>query len=396
MKKVISLLLALAMLLTVLAGCGKEPAPPAPEQESTVQTPETPAEPEVPAEPEPEPEPEPVREAVELAFEGNEDKFKTYGRTYTAHRGLHCDWAASGIEFTVDCEGDIVLRYMATIPGPLQVSVDGAADERYVVKEGNTEKMTIAAGLTPGEHTVRVVRDHDIDTAGGILVLKTLEYTGFADTLRPAADQELYIEFIGDSITSGLGCLGGDRLYVTRFDEYHSATHAYSYLTAKALDADWSLVSRGGVGLFKATTNGNATAFDMYQSNNVWAKGGDYTFDRKADIVVLALGTNDSSSVSTGAEFREGFKRMVDLIREKNGEDVQIVCIWGMMSTTWGNQMAIASDECGIHCIRVTQDNNGSTWKEGATKHPHADGHAVVAQELTTYIKENVLPQMNK
>ena len=107
MKKVLSVLLALAMLLTVFAGCGKDPAPTTSEQE-TVQTPEvpeTPAQPEAPEVPA-EPEPEPVREAVELAFEGNEDKFKTYGRTYTAHHGLHCDWAASGIEFIVDCEGD--------------------------------------------------------------------------------------------------------------------------------------------------------------------------------------------------------------------------------------------------------------------------------------------------
>ncbi len=392
MKKTIALLLALVLALSLFAGCGKEPAPTTPEQDTT-QTPETPVEPEVPETPV---EPEPVREPTEINFEGNEDKFKTYGRTFTAHKGLHCDWAASGIEFTVDCEGDIVLHYMATIPGHLQIYVDGEATSRIVVKEGNNEDMTIAEGLTAGEHTIRVVREHDIDSSGGVLVLKSLEYTGLADTLRPAEDKELYIEFIGDSITSGLGCMGGDRLYVTRFDEYHSATHAYSYLTAQALNADWSLVSRGGIGFYSATTNKNVNAFDMYKSFNPWVDGGDYTFERKADIVVLALGTNDSGYSGSGEDFRAMFADMVKLIREKHGEDVQIVCVWGMMSTTWGNQMAIAADECGIHCVRVTQNNEGSTWKEGRTKHPHADGHAIVAQELTSYIQENVLPLLKK
>jgi len=42
---------------------------------------------------------------------------KTYGRTFYTDTGLRCDWAASGIEFVVDCEGDVALSYMATVPG---------------------------------------------------------------------------------------------------------------------------------------------------------------------------------------------------------------------------------------------------------------------------------------
>ena len=404
MKKTLSLLLALVMLFGLFAGCGKEPAvpkqPSASTGDTTTQTPEMPAAPETPevseTPAEPEPEPEPVREAVTLAMTEAQDKVKTYGRSFYTEEGLRCDWAASGIEFTVDCEGDIKANYDATIPGYFQIYVDGEATSRPEIKEKKDVVLTVAEGLPAGEHTIRMVREYDIDTAGGVFLLKSLEYTGFADTLRPAEDKDLYIEFIGDSITSGLGCLDG-RQYTTRFDSVHSATHAYSYLTAQALDADWSMVSRGGIGIFKGTTVGNKTVFDMYPSYNCWYPNApEYTFERKADIVVMALATNDHSSVNTGAEFRAGFKQLMDLIREKHGQDVQIVCVWGMMTTTWGNQLTIAAEECGVHCIRVTQNNNGGSYKAGGTGHPHADGHAIVAQELTTYIQEKVLPQLKK
>ena len=386
MKKLLAVLLLLSMVLG-LAACGgtTPPAPETPETPPVSDTPDTPAE----------PTPAPVRVPVTLELASAQDKIKTYGRTFYTDTGLRCDWAASGIEFVVDCEGDIKLGYMATVPGYLQIFVDGEAGARPMIEEGGDSKeIVIAEGLTAGEHTIRVIRDHDIDSGGGVLVLQSLQYTGFADSFRAAAEKDLYIEFIGDSITSGIGIMDGSRPYVSRFDEIHSPTHSYAYLTAQLLDADWSLVSRNGIGLFKGTANGNKNAFDMYPSYNCWIDGTqDYDFARKADIVVLALGTNDRSVVSSGDEFIGGVKKMMDLIREKHGADVKIVCVWGMMSSALGTEMTKVAGDNGAYCVRVTQNNEGAPVRDGATGHPIAEAHAVVAQELSTYIRERVLQQ---
>ncbi len=374
MKKLLSILLLMAMLFSLVA-CGGTPP----------ETPEAPAE----------TEPAPVRKSVTVELASAADRIKTYGRTFFVETGLRCDWAASGIEFVVDCEGDLVLSYMATVPGYLQIFVDGKAGARPMVEEGGERKdVVIAEDLPAGEHAIRVIRDHDIDSSGGVLVLQSLKYTGFADSFRAAEEKELYIEFIGDSITSGIGIMDGSRPYVSRFDEIHSPTHSYAYLTAQLLDADWSLVSRNGIGLFKGTTVGNKNAFDMYPSYNCWIEGTpDYDFARKADIVVLALGTNDRKVVSSGDEFSASVKKMIDLIREKHGADVKIVCVWGMMSTALGSELTKVAEDNGAYCVRVTQNNEGAAVNEGGTGHPIAEAHAVVAQELSAYIRESVLHQ---
>ena len=67
MKKTLSLILALVMLLALMAGCGSEPAAPAaPAEPAPTVDPAAPTEPEGPAEPEAPAEPEPAE--VDLAI----------------------------------------------------------------------------------------------------------------------------------------------------------------------------------------------------------------------------------------------------------------------------------------------------------------------------------------
>lgn len=373
MKKLLCLFLGCAMLLSI-AACGSTPEAPEPPGEPVAENPV-------------DPEPEPVYEAMEIVLKDNPDKVKALGRTLMQDDGLHCDFPGSGIEFIVNCQGDVTLAYNCTIARGLgQVFVDGEEGLRPTFLNG-TGTVVIAENLAPGEHTIRVVWELDILKTGHSWSIRSIGCTAVADSFRATENKELLIEFVGDSITSGYGVLS-DRDYNVPYDTVHSATHSYAYLTAQLLDADWSQVSRGAMGLYRPVND--KVAADLYRSYNCYEPNApDYDFARPADIVVIAQGSNDRSCPSS-LEFRRLLTEMVNLVREKNGEDVQIVIIWGMAYMTWAAEMNLTAQELGCHGIQLTKNNAGG---EG---HPNAAGMALNAQELSTFLREEVIPLVKK
>jgi len=377
MKKLLCLLLVLSTLLSI-AACGTTP-----------EVPETPGDPvvETPTEPETPVEPEPVYEAMEIVLKDHPDKVKTIGRTLLRDDGLYCDLPGSGIEFIVNCQGDVTLTYnCATTRGLCRAFVDGEESKRPSFLKG-TGTMVIAENLAPGEHTIRVLWELDILKTGHAWSIQSIGCTAVADSFRATEDKDLLIEFVGDSITSGYGVLS-DRDYNVPYDSVHSATHSYAYLTAQLLDADCSQVSRGAMGLYRPVEG--KVGMDLYLSYNCYDPSApDYDFARPADIVVLAWGTNDSSCPSS-QEYRRLLTEMVNTVREKNGEDVQIVIIWGMMSLKWGAEMKLTADELGCHSIQLSRNN------AGGERHPDAAGMALNAQELSKFLREEVIPLVKK
>ena len=121
----------------------------------------------------------------------------------------------------------------------------------------------------------------------------------------PAEQKKVQIEFIGDSITCGYGIDSKDENepFSTMTED---GTGAYSYLAAKALDADYSMVSYSSFGVVSGWTdtdgiNDFSLVPRIYENvcfswnTQMFAeKKWDFSF-YKPNIVVFNLGTNDMS-----------------------------------------------------------------------------------------------------
>ena len=118
------------------------------------------------------------------------------------------------------------------------------------------------------------------------------------------------IEFVGDSITCGYGV--DDENYEHHFStKTEDVTKAYAYKAAEALNADYSMVAISGYGIISGYTEGDEPipeqTIPQYYDTLGFSYGGfgaskpqDIKWDftkRQPDIIVINLGTNDSSYI---------------------------------------------------------------------------------------------------
>ena len=136
--------------------------------------------------------------------------------------------------------------------------------------------------------------------------IKEIRCVGSA--IKPTEKKDMLIEFIGDSITCGYGIDDPDKdhHFVTATED---VTKAYAYLTAKTLDADYSMLSFSGYGIISGYTDNDnkvsaQTVPQFYTKLGYsWGKNGDFSpqesewefSGRQPDLVVVNLGTNDES-----------------------------------------------------------------------------------------------------
>ena len=317
--------------------------------------------------------------------------YKTFGRTYVNEKGLNIDFAGSGLEFDVECEGDIILHYNAALVTYFQIYVDGDEYIRFETEVGNNLSATIVEALPEGVHTIRIIRDTDINKNADVMAFSAIAFDGAAESFCATAEKDLFIEFVGDSITAGKYT---ETQYEITEEAIHKATNSYAYQLAELMDADFSIVARGGCGFFRVSTCPK-TMNQLYPYVNGFAKEPvKYVPERKADVVILALGTNDSAdnvteSYNKGtvpfATFEEALTDQIRLIREMHGNDVKIVLMYNMMSSNWANEMKAVAQKEGAYTIKVTKN------KDGGKTHPSTAGHKVFAKELMEFLEDNVL-----
>ena len=321
------------------------------------------------------------------------DNVKTQGRTAMVRGTLMLDFSISGVEFELDTAGDVYATFNASkisnsaAEGGVYftIVVDGvtlARDYCRIASVGET-KVLLAEDLPAGKHTFAIYRqsEHSFGEVG----ICALSYEG--EMLTKPADKELYIEFIGDSISCGYGNLGnasqGDGAAL-----WSDGTQAYTYLTAQALNADWSVVSWSGLGCKYGYSS--TTMQDVYPAQRYnYDQATQYDFANEPDIVILALGTNDNSIQSNATLKREGLVEMLTLVREKN-PTAPIVWIHGMMTTGVSSMIEeivaeFGGADAGYYACRLTQNN------AGGGSHPNLIGQQTFANELVAFIEANGL-----
>lgn len=380
--RLLSCILAILMLAgaMVLTACNDEPDvhdgektdPPA---ESTG-APETDPIETDPIETDP-PETEPPVELTEqtVALNKNTTGIKILGvRNLASETKINADWSASGIEFVATCEGDMTFAVESSAGCYFRAYVDGEPWNNgtipyYTISgKGNI----VLKNIPRGTHTIRVIKvtGYTLATAA----FTSVKLTGIISEEAPA-DKDLYIEFIGDSITCAWGTIGNFSGKYTDQD----ATLAYSYLLAEALDADYSMTALSGQGICHGpmpVPNHYRYACKLKDSET------EYDFSRKADLLVVNIGTNDQTHGIDTVKFREEFKKWIEYAKEMNGEDCKFLAIWNMKNTNYYKHIKTVFDElggeaAGYYIYRAKQSSNSV-----ASKHPSKEEHAAYVPEL--------------
>ena len=325
------------------------------------------------------------------------DYIKTQGRTTLKDGAMWLDYSASGVEFSAYCEGKVALNLNvksikntdATYGGIyFTVIVDGVTVDRAqcrITSTGNVE-LVLADNLPAGNHTFEVYRQ--TEHRGAEVGISSIVMNGSFN--EKPEDNRLYIEFIGDSISTGYGALGVAGADSADSPLWQDATVAYPYLTAKVLGADFSDVCYSGLGC-KYGYSGSLSMQTVYQAQRYqYDQVTKYDFTkRQPDVVVIALGTNDIANQTDASLRQAGYQEMLDLVRAKN-PDAKIVWIVGMMKEDDNAMIAQLIEDnggaaAGLFCKALTKNTKGAGW------HPDADGQQTFADELVAFLNSDVL-----
>jgi len=315
----------------------------------------------------------------------NTNAIKVLGeRHLESNKTLYADWTASGLEFyaNMNSQSDIIFTANSTAPCYFKAYVDGTLWQNngsdYYTVSGATK--IVLQSVPAGTHTVRLVK-----ATGYLLGQAEISAVELNGTISATPDNDLYIEFLGDSISCGWGVVGShDGGYASQ-----DGTLAYPYLVAQALGADYSILGLSGRGVVYGTDYN----FDKnYLQASPARSTSAYGFERKADIVVINLGTNERGNHADTAEFEAGYVRLLENVFAKNGSDCIVYCLWGAMNDTYNTQIqsAIATYQAShagaqIHTLtlaRSTVDSGAPSWG-----HPSISDHAGYTTALTNALK---------
>ena len=305
----------------------------------------------------------------------NRENFKRFGRMVELTDGLTCDFTASGVEFWGRMQGNVTVSLSCDRDTYFTVFIDGVRVEERFYATPTTKELCIASFEDGEEHTIRFLKQTEAQWS--LCVLESVSITGF---LFPAPEnREFLIEFIGDSITCGWGTIGEHGGAYTDQD----GTLAYPYLVAQALNADYSMTALSGQGLLcgdPGVTNGYLYA-DPRGNSDI-----QYDFARKADVVVINIGTNDywNDGVSSSS-FRTAYLNFLRTVREKNGDECKILCLYNTMNDTYANAILSAVKEFGgeLEGVSVYKLNRAD-----GNHHPNAQEHIAYFNVLKEIIPE--------
>ncbi|MBR5645334.1 MAG: hypothetical protein IKX23_01685 [Treponema sp.] len=293
----------------------------------------------------------------------------------------------------------------------------------------NLAQKPAARYLLTKNETKITLFESDCETTAGITVFKLSEcafaYAGLKNIqidgvleqsgpdqsgLSPMSRFSKKLEFIGDSITCGYGIDG--KWEKDTFNTWQERPDsAYSFLTARNLNAQISCVSWSGIGITSnyvdpETVNLPDTHLLMpalwpYTDKNLSQKFNlePEVWDESKyspDIIIVHLGTNDLSWVRNIEErrlnFESCYRQFLEAIHRRSPK-AKIICCLGAMGTDLNETIHHAvelfkKDFKSVVCKTVDfplqrdEDGIGADW------HPSAETHRKMAAILTEELKK--------
>lgn len=340
-------------------------------------------------------------EFVEKNYAATEENVKLVGRTMYSNDTTWLVQSGSAVEFTITGKSAAI-----TLAGDSSINNDENYRSRYaVLVDGEIiaddvmstpeKTLTLFDGETSRTAKIKII--HLSEAMNGAIGVKNISVTSNQPVpIYPEPEKALSIEFIGDSITCAYGVEG-----LSSYESFKTTTEnfmkSYAYLTAQKLNADYSAVSYSGHGIISGYTSSGEINTDSLIPDcyGLTGKLSDYAENwnfetRSHDVVVINLGTNDSSYVTKdpetrAQEFINGYMDFLKTVREKNPE-AYIICTLGTMGDELYEYVAEAVEQyrtdtgdqriMSYHSTVQNQaDGIGSDW------HPSA-----VTQQKSAYV----------
>ncbi len=282
---------------------------------------------------------------------------------------------------------------MLTNPGSgfWMVSVDDSPAVKMEVAQNDS--VLSLTGLADGEHTARLTYciegfEHNPEIRG----FRVPGGNRFFNTPDSSARR---IEFIGNSITCGFGTEADNAEAPFTYDtENHCLS--YAYLTARELNANFNMVCRSGIGIYRnagSPREGDAekTMPDEYDYTMLYDHSVPWDHTRfSPDIICINLGTNDTSGGNYDIErFENRYNGFLDHLRQLH-PDAKIVLLTGSMmhgrelDDVKGVLDRLAKSREGVYRFDMTPQDGEAGY--GAGYHPSAAQSRKMAAELTPFL----------
>ena len=341
------------------------------------------------------------------------DRVKLCGRNIENNGVIWLVHSGSGAEFiftgkrlvlSIGADGDVLESGNQRNYPRIAVLVDG----RFVVKkiiEKERESFVIADSDMQVTKHVRIVKLSEAAfSLAGIYPAETDD----SAIIEPVPEKTLKIEFIGDSITCGYGV--DDSNFFSDFSTMaENAMKSYSMVAADMLGADYSLFAYSGYGIISGYTHDGrrntrellpqyygSIGFSESTAVGIVTKDIPWDFSRfMPDIIVVNIGTNDNSFCiaerSRFEEFYVAYAEFISSIRRLN-PDAKIVCTIGIIDVETADHIISAAESLGdpkLWTFRFSPQTGLLGY--GSNMHPSEDTHIYAAEELATFIRNNLL-----
>lgn len=315
-----------------------------------------------------------------------EDYVNIFGRTYkSSGDSLAMDHVTTGIELAF-CGSYLKANLTVNKEIYINIYVDGTLTAKRTKLTPTTETYYLAQNLSSTIHKVRIVKSSEL--FDGQIKLKSFDAISFA---RIPEKSNFKIEFIGDSITAGYGALASNGM--ARSIENSDGASSYAYQTALNLNADYSVVAVEGICAKVNHWRSDWTMYDLYTRVS-GIRTTDYAFDFNPNVVVINLGTNESSYVSEAYtpsyknQYRADLKSFISLVREKN-PNAYIIYAYGMMETDYFIETEIKGAISELKDSKIVYKNFKADTN-GASMHPYKVAQKDWGVELAQFIENLV------
>lgn len=346
----------------------------------------------------------------------------TYGRVFynSDLGGVTFINSASGFE--VRFRGTELRAEVQTISGGgsypngmFSVFVDGETDSNAKILKtersvgGVSDEVTIAEGLTDGEHVVKVLKRTPSNRDR--LIVSQISTDG--EILPAPAKPSLNIEFYGDSITCGEGVLraykdenGNIKDSALYTQKTQNVFQSYAGECAKDLGAAFRVFGRGGIALkYTDFTNERYTVANNYGSMAVDLAAAEYPYDYNSyrpDAVVIYLGTNDyfrsqkgTAKDDNGVAYSKGGMKIAvvnfvrDVIGRYYGKNIPVFVCSNLMAPDSGLDVIMENAVTELksdfpNAVAVKFDKGVTTDKGG---HPVVEDSEIAGAKLAGEIR---------
>jgi hypothetical protein len=274
------------------------------------------------------------------------------------------------------------------------VILDGEVLPMLNITSGKKEYL-LAEGLEDALHEIELFKRTE-------LTFGKTQFFGFVldegKSLAPITkERDLFLEYIGNSITCGYGNEGRNGETFGPTTENHYLT--YAAITSRSFNARHMAVSRSGIGIYRnydGPAEGNTDCMTNYYTRIfLYDENPKYSFSEQPDLICINLGTNDFSTTGgDSALYVSNYFRLIDTIQTKYNMP-EIVCLLGPMM--YGNTLTEVRQYLEFIADSASRKGNGNvTFFEmsaqtgslgiGIDYHPTVAQHKKNARELIEYI----------